>query len=101
MWGLEGKKEVEFSDWVPRKILYFDRFVGELFETKTKDEAFALIDQAMPFLKSLEGARLQGGPAQNTFNSLFEVEAVKSADEIDLANPDDDDLRALEEEIAQ
>jgi len=101
MWGLEGKKEVEFSDWVPRKILYFDRFVGELFETKTKDEAFALIDQAMPLLKSLEGARLQGGPAQNTFNSLFEVEAVKSADEIDLANPDDDDLRALEEEIAQ
>lgn len=99
MWGLEGKKEVEFSDWVPRKILYFDRFVGELFETKTKDEAFALIEQAMPFLKSLEGARLQGGPAQNTFNSLFEVEAVKSADEIDLANPDDDDLRALEEEI--
>jgi hypothetical protein len=101
MWGLEGKKEVEFSDWVPRKILYFDRFVGELFETKTKDEAFAMIEQAMPFLKSLEGARLQGGPAQNTFNSLFEVEAVKSADEIDLANPDDDDLRALEEEIAQ
>jgi hypothetical protein len=101
MWGLEGKKEVEFSDWVPRKILYFDRFVGELFETKTKDEAFALIDQAMPFLKSLEGARLQGGPAQNTFNSLFEVEAVTKADEIDLANPDDDDLRVLEEEITK
>jgi hypothetical protein len=99
MWGLEGKKEKEPSDWVPRKILYFDRFVGELFETKTKDEAFAMIEQAMPFLKSLEGARLQGGPAQNTFNSLFEIEAVQNADEIDLANPDDDELRALEEGI--
>ena len=101
LWGLEGKKEKELSDWVPRKILYFDRFVSELFETKTKDEAFAMIEQAGPFLKSLEGARLQGGPAQNTFNSLFEVESVKSADEIDLSNPDDDELRALEEEITK
>ena len=23
-WGIEGKKEKEFSDWVPRKILYFN-----------------------------------------------------------------------------
>ena len=100
-WGLEGKKEKELSDWVPRKILYFDRFVGELFETKTKEEAFAMIDAARDngFLKSLEGARLQGGPAQNTFNNLFEVEAIQSPDEIDLANPDDDELRALEEDI--
>jgi hypothetical protein len=100
-WGLEGKKEKELSEWVPRKILYFDRFVSELFETTTKAEAFAMIDAARDngFLKSLEGARLQGGPAQNTFNNLFEVEAVESPDEIDLANPDDDELRALEEAI--
>jgi hypothetical protein len=101
MWGLEGKKEIEFSDWVPRKILYFDRFVKELFETKTKAEAFAMIDQAMPFLRSLEGARLQGGPAQNTFGNLFEVEQVVKQDEIDLANPDDEELRALEEGLVE
>ena len=102
-WGLEGKKEKELSDWVPRKILYFDRFVGELFETTTKEEAFAMIDAARDngFLKSLEGARLQGGPAQNTFNNLFEVEEIQNAEEIDLANPDDDELRALEEDIQQ
>jgi hypothetical protein len=70
-----------------------------LFNTTTKDEAFALIDQAGPFLRSLEGARLQGGPAQNTFGSLFEVEQVTKVAEIDLANPDDDDLRALEEGV--
>jgi hypothetical protein len=101
MWGLEGKKEIEFSDWVPRKILYFDRFVKELFETKTKAEAFAMIDQAMPFLRSLEGARLQGGPAQNTFGNLFEVEQVVKQEEIDLANPDDEELRALEEGLVE
>ena len=27
----------EYSDWVPRNILYFNRFVEELFETSTKD----------------------------------------------------------------
>jgi hypothetical protein len=89
----------EYSDWVPRNILYFDRFIEDLFNTKTKAEAFEMIERAGPFLRSLEGARLQGGPAQNTFNSLFEVETVTNADEIDLANPDDDDLRALEESV--
>ena len=89
----------EYSDWVPRNILYFANFVKDLFNTKTKGEAFEMIEQALPFLRSLEGARLQGGPAQNTFGSLFEVETVTNQEEIDLANPDDDDLRALEESI--
>ena len=72
-WSIEGKKEKEFSDWVPRRILYFSTFIEELFETKTKAEAFDLIDSATPFLRSLEGARLQGGPAQNNFGKLFHV----------------------------
>jgi hypothetical protein len=89
----------EYSDWVPRNILYFSSFIEDLFNTTTKEEAFAMIDKAGPFLRSLEGARLQGGPAQNTFGSLFEVEQVTKVAEIDLANPDDDDLRALEEGV--
>ena len=56
--------------------------------------------QGKAFLTSLEGARLQGGPAQNTFGSLFEIETVTNSEEIDLANPDDDELRSLEEGIA-
>jgi hypothetical protein len=86
----------EYSDWVPRNILYFSNFVEELFETKNKDEAFAMINDGKSFLKSLEGARLQGGPADNTFNNLFDVDE-KTQKEIDFSNPDDDDLRALEE----
>ena len=89
----------EYSDWVPRNILYFANFIQDLFNTKTKAEAFEMIEQALPFLRSLEGARLQGGPAQNTFGSLFELETVTNQNEIDLANPDDDELRALEESI--
>jgi hypothetical protein len=88
----------EYSDWVPRNILYFSSFIEDLFNTKNKAEAFELIEQAGPFLKSLEGARLQGGPAQNTFGNLFELE-VTAASEVDLENPDDDELRALEESV--
>ena len=98
MKGVEGKKEIEYSDWVPNRILYFATFVEELFNTKSKAEAFQLIEDAKQFLKTLEGSRLQGGPAQNTFGSLFDVEEVRQ-DEIDFANPDDDELRALEEDI--
>jgi hypothetical protein len=90
----------EYSDWVPRNILYFSSFIEDLFNTTTKAEAFEMIEKAGPFLRSLEGARLQGGPAQNTFGSLFEVEQVTKVEEIDLANPDDDDLRALEESVS-
>ena len=89
----------EHSDWVPRNVLYFANFVEELFATKSKAEAFEMIERALPFLKSLEGARLQGGPAQNKFNSLFEIEEVTKQEEVDLENPDDDELRALEEGI--
>ena len=98
--GIEGKKEIEYSDWVPNRILYFATFVEELFNTKTKDEAFQLIADAASFLKTLEGSRLQGGPAQNTFGNLFDVEEIRQ-DEIDFANPDDDDLRALEESVGE
>jgi hypothetical protein len=39
MWGIEGKKEKEYSEWVPNKILYFNNFVKELFSKTTKQEA--------------------------------------------------------------
>ena len=101
IWGIEGKKEKESSDWVPRKILYFATFIEELFNTKTKAEAFELIDNAVLFLRSLEGARLQGGPKQNEFRKLFTFGEVISSKEVDLENPDDDKLRELEEKIKE
>jgi len=100
MWSLEGKKETEYSDWVPRKILYFATFIEELFNTKTKDEAFQLIFNAKGFLKALEGARLQGGPADNEFNSLFIVDGHKQLQYDKDGQPifdqqDDDKLNSL------
>jgi hypothetical protein len=99
--GIEGKKEKEYSDWVPRRILYFASFVEELFNTKTKAEAFQMIEDGLSFLRGLEGARLQGGPAQNTFGTLFTVEDGLNQNEIDFSNPDDDKVRELEEGIRE
>jgi hypothetical protein len=98
-----GDMSDEYSDWVPRNILYFASFIEDLFNTKTKADAFEMIDsrQGKAFLTSLEGARLQGGPNQNTFNSLFEVETVTTSDEIELESPDDDTLRELENSISK
>jgi hypothetical protein len=100
---LEGKKEKEFSDWVPRRILYFSTFIEELFNTKTKDEAFALIDSALVFLRTLEGARLQGGPVAYGNKGLFieeEKPVKKSKDgEILFDQQDDNGLRELEEKL--
>lgn len=89
----------EYSVWVPRNILYFDTFITDLFNTKTKEEAFELIDQASPFLRSLQGARAKGWAAENTFNQHFVFEEITNADEVDLENPEDPALRDLENSI--
>jgi len=101
MWGIEGKKEIEFSDWVPRKILYFATFIEELFATKTKDEAFALIENANQFLTSLEGARLQGGPVAYGNKGLFDWGDAKKVKEEEFDQQDDNDLRELENIIQE
>lgn len=106
MKGIEGKKEKEYSDWVPNRILYFNTFIEELFNTTTKKEAFDMIDSAKQFLKSLEGARLQGGPADNEFTNLFTIDDAKQLvygpDGLPLFDQqDDDELRALEKLVEE
>jgi hypothetical protein len=68
----DADKSDEISEWVPRNILYFDRFVEELFNCETKDAAFEMITEAerLGFLQNLEGARLRGG-VTNTFTKHF------------------------------
>jgi hypothetical protein len=100
-WRQWGKKKAadqsdEYSEWVPRNVLYFDRFIEELFECKTKEEAFEMIKQADSFLKDLEGARLRGG-VTNEFNRLF-VEDDQEAWEDDR---EDAELDKLELELSQ
>jgi hypothetical protein len=96
--GINGKKETEYSDWVPKRIIYFNNFLNELFETKTKDEAFQLIEDAKTFLKSLEGARLQGGNSDNVYDELFD-DVIEKQDDIDFSSSEDNKLRALEESV--
>lgn len=85
----DADKSDEMSEWVPRNILYFNRFVEELFELKTKDEAFEMIAEAerLGFLQNLEGARLRGG-VTNIAHSLFYEE---SEDETSWTDDREDD----------
>ena len=98
MVGIEGKKEIEFSEWVPRRILYFNTFIEDLFNTKTLSEAFDLIDAGQTFLRSLEGARLQGGPVSYANKNLITFENKKQGD-IDFTSPEDENLRELERKV--
>jgi len=97
----EADKSDEFSDWVPRNILYFDRFVDELFDCSTKEEAFAMIKEADSFLKDLEGARLRGG-VTNISNSLF-VEVDDNGDEEEpwVDDREDNELDKLEHSLEE
>ena len=85
----DNDKSDEMSEWVPRNILYFNRFVEELFELKTKEEAFEMIAEAerLGFLQNLEGARLRGG-VTNIAHSLFYEE---SEDETSWEDDREDD----------
>jgi hypothetical protein len=89
----------EFSEWVPRNILFFAAFVEELFDTKTLEEAVDMIEKAKPFLKDLEGARMRGGPADNLYNNLFDTEETERPKDVDLEDLEDEKIRALEESM--
>lgn len=95
-----GKKESEYSDWVPNRIIYFNNFLDELFATSNKADAFALIDSAGFLMDMLEGSRLQGGNSDNLYDNLFEG-MEKEQKQVDLNNPEDGNLRALEDEFKE
>jgi len=101
MFGIEGKKEKDYSEWVPNKVLYFNNFVEELFSKPTKEEAFDMIETASRFLVSLEGARLQGGPVAYANKSLIIHDDGKKTKEVEFDQQDDDDLRVLEEQVKE
>jgi hypothetical protein len=95
----DSDKSDEYSEWVPRNILYFDRFVEELFDLKTKDEAFEMLAEAerLGFLQNLEGARLRGG-VTNIVNSLFDE--VKEDGSVEVPWTDDREDGELDKLIA-
>ena len=63
----------EFSNFVPRNILYFNTFVEEVF---TSEKPMEVISNASSFLADIRGTRWQratgGGKGKNNFSSLFE-----------------------------
>jgi hypothetical protein len=106
-WKKLNSKELasdQFSEWVPRNVLYFDRFVEELFNTKTLTEAMEMLEHptAKAFLISIAGARnTTNGQNDNLFGGLFDVEEVTRADEIDLSDANDAALQKLSDDLGE
>ena len=94
----DNDKSDERSEWVPRNILYFNRFVEELFECRTPESAFEMIEEAerLGFLQNLEGARLRGG-VTNIADSLFYEEGEEDQSSWEN-NREDDALDKLKVE---
>ena len=95
----------QYSEWVPRNILYFANFIEDLFNTKDKVEAFQMIEDGITFLRALEGTRSQDGKSRNTFFNLFDTEEVtldKGVSPV-FATPvlDEDKLFELEDGIEE
>jgi len=63
----------EFSDFVPRNILYFNTLVEQVF---TSEKPMEVINNASSFLADIRGTRWAratgGGKGKNNFSSLFE-----------------------------
>ena len=63
----------EFSDFVPRNILYFNTLVEQVF---TAEKPMEVINNASGFLADIRGTRWAratgGGKGKNNFSSLFE-----------------------------
>ena len=63
----------EFSEYVPRNILYFNTLAEEVF---TSEKPMDVINNAASFLADIRGTRWQratgGGKGKNNFSSLFE-----------------------------
>jgi hypothetical protein len=93
----DSDKSDEMSEWVPRNIIYFDRYVEELFACKTQSEAFEMIEEAerIGFLQNMHGARMRGG-VKSIADSLF----VEEGSEDKLAWTDDREDEELDKLIA-
>lgn len=80
------------SEWVPRNILYFDRFVQELFES---DDPKAMLKHAHRFLTELQGGMQRGKVQNDTFNNLFEMDDPMPSD-TDLSDMNNEKIVELE-----
>jgi len=83
------------SEWVPRNILYFDRFVNELFET---DDPQSMLKHGHRFLTELQGGMQRGKVQNDTFNNLFEMEDPMPSDN-DLSDMNNEKIVELEHSL--
>jgi len=93
-WRKAKQKEtsVEFSDWCPRNVLYFNAFVEDFFKSETPMQ---MLEDNQAFLHDIRGVRWTG-QSGNNFSNLFDIETQSSMGDADLGDPNDEKLEQLE-----
>jgi len=86
----KGKRgEGEFDLWVPKKVIFINNFIDELFASETPMQ---MLDEAEAMLADFSGMK-SIKTTENAFNNLFDTEEV--------ANESDDDYTPEELEAAE
>jgi hypothetical protein len=91
----KSDKSGEFSKWVPRNILFFDKFVEDLF---TSDAPMQMLEDNRNFLQDVSGSRTQGGENNPLFAKMFEMQSDHAEDE-GFTEAEEEKLDELETEI--
>jgi hypothetical protein len=91
----KADKSSEFSAWVPRNILFFERFVAELFESQTPMQ---MLDDNRNFLQDISGSKTQGGENNPMFGKMFDI-TIDHAEDEGFSDIEEEKLDELEEEI--
>jgi hypothetical protein len=68
-------KSLEIDPWVPRKILFMNKFIDELFRT---ENPMSLLEEARPLLAEFNGTKSLTS-TDSAFGNLFETDSPSSS----------------------
>jgi hypothetical protein len=87
----ENDRSDDYGVWLPRNLLYFNRFIEELFQSETPMD---MLEQARPFLDSCANSRWRKSTHFDKFFSTGEASVINDPAELEH---DEDALAKLEE----
>lgn len=76
----ENDRSDDYSIWLPRNLLYFNRFVKELFESQTPMD---MLEQARPFLDSCANSRWRKSTHFDKFFSTGEASVINDPGDLE------------------
>lgn len=76
----ETDRSDDYSEWIPRNLLYFNTFIKDLFESQTPMD---MLEQARPFLDSCANSRWRKSSHFDKFFSTGEASVINDPSELE------------------